>query len=281
MYIDTHSRVAMEHSICEYLDITIGELRTVFDSAQNVARLEYGIDGDKLNEVINGFIDLHKPNTSIDQILFFHLTRRLNTDQDSFVGINLFDLLTTDNSMSKFLKEHDVGFSNKNGHLVLFHKGDFVSLDGTNDDCLPYLRYRFGYDEWPGDFCFNGFLLKDLLYRNTYARGLSFGPEFIDKLSEFLGQPDICTDFYENSTYYCLEYCVPIEIVLFDDDETLSCAEKQKYLLNQIINRLYDYAVTGARRMFDHNNPILRLMDNDMMSIEYYVSSEEVTAEML
>lgn len=281
MYIDTHSRAAMEHSICDYLGVTKVELLTIFDIASKAAQREYYLDGDKLNQVINDFIDSYMPSTPIDQILFFHLTRRLNAAQNSFVGTNLANLLTTENTMSDFLKKHDVEFLLNNGHLDLFYKGSLVSLERTYEENVPYLRSRFGYNKGREDFCFNGFLLKDLLYKNSYARELSDVPEFIGVLATFLKRRDIGTDYYENSTYYCFEYCIPIEKVLFDNDEKLSYAEKQKYLINQILHRLYDYSVTENRYMFDHDNPVLRLADDDMMEEEYFVSSEEVTAEML
>lgn len=33
--------------------------------------------------------------------------------------------------------------------------------------------------------------------------------------------------------------------------------------------------------MFDHDNPILRLADNDVMQEEYFIAKEEFTWEML
>lgn len=77
---------------------------------------------------------------------------------------NLFDLLSTDNAMSLFLKEHDVEFAVSDKHLNLIYKGKEVSLEDTNQEHIPYLRWRLGHNANRIDFCFNGFLLKDLLY---------------------------------------------------------------------------------------------------------------------
>jgi len=281
MYIDTHSQETMEHSICDYLHITKEELLSVFDIAGKAAQTEYYLDNDKFNHVINEFIDSHMPGISIDQILFFHLTRRLNAAQNIYEGNNLADLLTKKNAMSDFLKKHEVEFLLNNGHLDLFYKGSLVSLERTYEENVPYLRARFGYNKGREDYCFNGFLLKDLLYKNNYAHELSDVPEFIGVLATFLNRRDIGTDYYENSTYYCFEYCIPLDKVLFDNNENLSYEEKQKYLLNQIMHRLYDYTVTELRYMFDHDNPILRLKDKDTMKEEYFVSREKITEEML
>ena len=124
-------------------------------------------------------------------------------------------------------------------------------------------------------------MLKDLLYKNNYARELSDVPEFMGVLASFLKRRDIGTDYYENSTYYCFEYCTPLEKVLFDSDENLSYEEKQRYLLNQVLHRLYDYSVSELRYMFDHDNPIIRLKDNDTMDEEHFISIEEITEDML
>ena len=219
MYIDTHTKEAMEQSICSYLCVTPKDLRDLFEVAGNDAQQDKFIDGDKLNEIFNSFIKEHLSDKPIDEVLFFHLSRRLNTAEDCNVGNNLFDLLSTDNAMSLFLKEHDVEFAVSDKHLNLIYKGKEVSLEDTNQEHIPYLRWRLGHNANRIDFCFNGFLLKDLLYRNSYARELYDVPEFIGVLATFLKRRNIGTDFFENSKYYCFEYCVPLQKIMFDDNE--------------------------------------------------------------
>ena len=123
MYIDTHTKEAMEQSICSYLCVTPKDLRDLFEVAGNEAQQDKFIDGDKLNEIFNSFIKEHLSDKPIDEVLFFHLSRRLNTAEDCNVGNNLFDLLSTDNAMSLFLKEHDVEFAVSDKHLNLIYKG--------------------------------------------------------------------------------------------------------------------------------------------------------------
>ena len=201
--------------------------------------------------------------------------------EDCNVGNNLFDLLSTDNAMSLFLKEHDVEFAVSDKHLNLIYKGKKVSLEDTNQEHIPYLRWRLGHNANRIDFCFNGFLLKDLLYRNSYARELYDVPEFIGVLATFLKRRNIGTDFFENSKYYCFEYCVPLQKIMFDDNEKLGTEQKRLYLLNQILNRLYEYHTSDIRYMFDHDNPIIRLADSDTMDEKYFVTKEKITWGML
>lgn len=281
MYIDTHTKETMEKSICSYLCINSKDLCDLFDIAGSEAQQGKFIDGDRLNSVLNSFIDVHMPEVLIDEILFFHLSRRLNAAENCNAGNNLFDLLSTENAVSSFLKEHDVEFEICDKHLNLIYRGKEVSLEDTNKEHIPYLRWRLGHNANRVDFCFNGFLLKDLLYRNSYARELYDVPEFIGTLATFLKRRDIGTDFFENSRYYCLEYCIPLERIMFDDNEKLDAEKKAKYLLNQILNRLYEYHTSNIKYMFDHDNPMIRLTDSDTMDEKYYVSKEKITWDML
>lgn len=281
MYIDTHTKETMEASICSYFGITLKDLNNLFEIAENEARQDKFIDGDKLNKIFNSFIKTHFPKLLIDEVLFFHLSRRLNNAKDVNVGNNLFDLLSTENEMTSFLKEHDVEFRVADKHLNLIYKGKEVSLEDANQNHVSYLRWRLGYISNRIDFCFNGFLLKDLLYRNSYARELYDVPEFIGTLATFLKRRDIGTDYFENGTYYCFEYCVPLEKIMFDDNEKLETEKKRIYLLNQILNRLYEYYSSDIRYMFDHDNPIIRLADDETMPQEYFIKKEEITWDML
>lgn len=281
MYIDTHTKNSMENSVCDYLGVTSDVLYGLFEYATIEAQQDKHIDGDKLNKVFNNFIISNMPTKPIDEVLFFHLSRRLNTAADVSVGNNLFDLLSTENAMTSFLKEHDVEFSTFDGHLDLLYKGNKISLADTSQEHIPYLRWRLGHNTNRIDFCFNGFLLKDLLYRNSYARELYDVPEFIGVLATFLKRRDIGTDFFDNGKYYCFEYCVPLEFVLFDDNDCMTLSEKPKYLLNQVLNRLYEYHTSDIRYMFDHENPVIRLTDHDTMQEHYYTGKEEITWDML
>lgn len=281
MYIDTHTKETMEKSICSYLGVTLQDLSVLFNLAGNEAQQDKFLDGDKLNDIFNSFIKAHMPNKELDEVLFFHLSRRLNTASDCNVGNNLFELLSTENAMTLFLKEHDVEFVVCDKHLNLIYKGKEISLDDTIKEHIPYLRWRLGHNANRIDFCINGFLLKDLLYRSSYARELYDVPEFIGVLATFLKRRDIGTDYFDNSKYYCFEYCLPLAKVMFDEKDSLAEEQKVKYLLNQILNRLYEYHTHDIRYMFDHENPIIRLTDNDTMDEQYYISKKEITWDML
>lgn len=281
MYIDTHTKISMEQSICDYLGVTVNVLHGLFEYAEIEAQQDKYLSNNQLEKTFDDFIKENLPRTPIDEILFFHLSRRLNTTADSHIGNNLFDLLSTPNEMTQFLKEHDVEFTICDDHLDIIYRGAKIPLVDTSQSNIPYLRWRLGYNADRVDFCFNGFMMKDLLYRNSYARELYDVPEFIGVLATFLNRRDIGTDYFDNGRYYCFEYCVPLSKIVFDQNEYLSNSEKIRYLLKQVLRRLYEYYTHDIQYMFDHDNPIIRLADNDTMQEQYYIEKEEVTWDML
>lgn len=281
MYIDTHTKEKMENSICEYLGITLDDLGGLFQEISTEAQSDKYFNGYKCREIINNYINSHNTGAIIDNVLFFHLARRLNSGQDDPTGYNLKELLTTESVLSVFLKKYGVEFYEVGNHLELSYHGEKVPLDDTYRSHVPYLRARLGYNEGREDYCFNGFAFKDLLYRNTYARELEDVPEFIGVLAAFLKNKTIGPDYYRNSTYFCYEYQVPLERIMFDNNDNLLLDEKRQYLLYLVIYRLYEYAGTNIRYMFDHDNPILRLADADTMESQFFVAKEIITIDML
>lgn len=279
MYIDTHSKDSMQASICAYLNTTLEELQELFDYVSHEAQQDLYFDAGKANALFTDFVQEKIPETPIDKILFFHLSRRLNSSSEP-IGNNLYDLLSSSNDTTDFLKEHDVELVLEDNHFVIIHKGKRVSLENNCETNAPYLRWRLGYTKRI-DYCINGFMLKDLLYKNSYARDLYYAPELIGCLASFLNRPDICIDYRNNGTYYCFEYCVPLEDVLFDDSELLSPQDKELYLLTKVLNRLHDYHTTEPNYIFDHDNPIIRLADTATMPSSYCISKEIITESML
>lgn len=281
MYIDTHTKDTIQKSVCQIFNIEVRELEELFIKAKKDSDTGTFTDRHKLDKVLDEFIDARMSNKNIDQILFFHLGRRLNSARDCIEGKNLFELLSEKNEMSLFLKNHEVKFKPKDGHLDLYYKDKLISLKDKNKRNVPYLRGRLGYNSNRIDYCFNGFVFRDLICKNSYARSLYNGPEFLGSLAEFLGHPSMKKDYFGNSKYYCFEYLVPINKIYFDYNENLGRLDKQKYLLNQVLHRLYEYSTTESICMFDYDNPIIRLSDYDVMQEEYFVSKEEIIWEML
>ena len=275
MYIDTHTKESMESSVCKIFQMHPLELQRelilIDISASN--------DDDYI-EKLDEFIEA-RCRKFPDEILLFYLSRRLNGTEDATEGRNLADLLLSENLFSSFLKDNEIEFSREEQHIDVIYKGKLIDWDKCWDGNSSYMKSRLGYFKGREDFCFNGFAMKDLLYKNSYTSDLSGVPEFLGQLVTCLGCKSVGWKYVKNSTYYCYEYRLPLALVMFDDHDNYSDEMKQRYLLRCVLQRLYQYQTSDIRYMFDHDNPILRLADDYTIPSEYYVTRERITAEMM
>ena len=116
--------------------------------------------------------------------------------------------------------------------------------------------------------------------KNHYTRQLQNSPEILECLERYLRTKGLVKDYAEKSEYYCFMYRFPIGCVIFDGKDDLTFEEKQLHLLNQVAYRLYQYS-GDSRYIYDHDNPILRLKDDDNASVDYLVSAEIITSDMI
>ena len=105
-----------------------------------------------------------------------------------------------------------------------------------------------------------------------------FNQDLFDKAME---------DFYSDM----IEQELPDEILLFHLSRRLKGSENEisynlqelltsNNLLNQVAYRLYQYS-GDSRYLYDHDNPILRLKDDDNASVDCLVSTEIITSDMI
>lgn len=215
-----------------------------------------------------------------DEILFFHLSRRLKGSENE-ISYNLQELLTSNNSFSEFLNAHQITFRKGAGNrIILCYRDRQISLENTMSTDVCYLRSRLGYNSGREDFCFNGFAFRDLLMKNQYTRQLQDCPEILERLESYLRIKGLAKEYAEKSEYYCFMYRFPIGCVIFDGKDDLTVEEKQLHLLNQVAYRLYQYS-GDSRYLYDHDNPILRLKDDDNASVDCLVSTEIITSDMI
>lgn len=271
MFIDTHSQNTIIESLCKVLRITTVKLEEELNKIEQI---------NNKDQFIDAFIS-EKVHTYPDEILLFHLSRRLNGTENDKNGQNLFVLLTTPNPLSELMKRFGIEFFDCEGHIETLYMGKPVDWDKCYNGNSSYMKWRLGFFEKQKDYCFNGFAFKDLLYKNTYARSLLNMPEFLSQLIACLGCVKLEKYYIENSTYYCYEYKLPMKLILFDDNEALPTDQKPHYLMKRIFQRLLKYKETNVRFMLDDDNPVLRLEDNYVVPSDYFVNKEIVVSDML
>lgn len=272
MYIDTHTKESMEESVCEYLGVKKRDLEELF---KKIDSLKKPHKAEEENEIIMDFIYSHPIKKAINEILFFHLSRRLNNDKE-FRGDNLYDALTKDTSLSRFLKKYDIVFKKKENHLELFHCGEIQNISDLDNEMTGYIESRMGLYEDEDDYCLNGYAFKDLAKSNGYKASLEEGAEFLVRLLRALNREDIIEEYKKNSTYYYIEYKIPIQKVLFDENEDFSLEDKRIQIVLKSLQRLYDYHKYGSDCVRDNGNPVLRLKDDDIMEEKCFIAAEKL-----
>lgn len=267
MLVKTYNQAAIENSLCECFGI----------SKERLALLETTIKQKESLECVEKFIQEYPIKKAPEIVCFFHLSRTLKSAQDNLGRMNLFELLTTKNSFTEFFAAHDVTFRGVDEKIVLYHHGKEVSIE--SDLFNPYrasMLKRFGYLPNSKDFCVNGFLFKDSLYANRYAWSLLSVPETVRDIAGFLGRDDIGLDYYRNSLYYCYEYHIPLNQIIFDDASSLNLKEKENYLIKLLFERVAHYIFDDFPAN-DRNNCILRLGDSENLSAKYFFTREVVS----
>ncbi|WP_282746545.1 DUF1643 domain-containing protein [Peptostreptococcus stomatis] len=282
MIIDTHTKNSIENSLAEYLNITIDELNKYINMVNNKSRDGIHFDGTIFEEEVSKIIDDLKPQRKIDDLYFYHLSRRINETGNyntNNTSNNLKKLLLSESPISTFLKSHEITFIEKDGHPVLVYNNNIYNLDDTTDYRVCYLRKRLGYNNGWEDYCINGFVLRDQLMKNDYTGQLNRCPEIISSISSFLNKPEIQEDYYNKSTYFCYMYKLPISEIIFDEKDKLNDEEKVKYFVAGLFNRLADYKKNSAY-ISDDDNMIVRTRYDASISIESFIDKVEITKDM-
>ena len=281
MVIDTTSREGMENSLANLMGVSVLELYQYIETAADSAKEDQWCFNPELfdNAMGNFYCDMIEQELP-DEILFFHLSRRLK-DPENDISYNLQELLTSNNCFSEFLHAHQITFRKGTGNeIILCYRDRQINLENTMNTDVCYLRSRLGYNSGREDFCFNGFAFRDLLMKNQYTRQLWDCPEILERLESYLRIKDLKKDYSEKSKYYCFMYRFPIERVIFDGKDDLTVEGKQLHLLNKVAYRLYQYS-GDSRYLFDHDNPILRLKDDENAPLDCLLSTEIITYDMI
>lgn len=281
MIIDTTTREGLENSLAYLMDVSVAELYQYIEAAADSAgKKQWCFNQDIFDKAMEDFYSNMIEQKLPDEILFFHLSRRI-VGSEKEIGYNLRELLTSNNIFSEFLNTHQITFRKGTGNrITLYFRGRQINLENTMNTDVCYLRSRLGYSIGQEDFCINGFAFRDLLMKNQYTRELQDCPEILRSLAKHLRIEGLVKEYAEKSEYFCFKYKFPIERVIFDGKDDLSVEDKQLYLLNQVAYRLYQYS-GDSRYLFDHDNPILRLRDSDNAPIDFLVSTEIITSDMI
>ena len=263
MYIDTHTNESIFESLCRLMPYSLDEAKNRMANHVTSAT-EYDT-----NAIVHiPFEDNF--NSLPDEVLLYHLSRRLMGTEDDVIGYNLASLLTSNNIFSEFLKKHGIEFNQSANHLETIYNGRIINWSECIDGNKDYIMGRLGYHKKHIDYCFNGFGFREKLENNIYYNNLSYLPEFLSQLIECLNCSDIEEDYMKCSRYYCYEYKAPIDEIIIDGYEGLTYLQKQRFVIGSSINRL----INRNNPYNDDDNIIFRFPDNFIVPKSYYISKQ-------
>ena len=262
MYINSTSIKELEESLCQIFEIDNDKLN---NDLSNLARNSNDDDiDDKVEKYIQQNI-IHKP----DNVLLFHLSRRLDTATEDYRGLSLVNLLTTKNKFSEFFEKYDITYKLENGRIEVYKRKNKIYIDEKNDANF-YIMKRLGYFKNNIDFCFNGFIVNPLIGDNIYNTSLSEAPEFIINISKLLNNKNILKDYQSNSKYYCYKYLIPINEIILDYKTELNNEEKIIYMIKKYIMLFINYRIFSNKEK-TNTEIIGSLSENEDLLSEYYI----------
>lgn len=262
MYIDTTSKESMLKSLAKYLNISeeklIKKLNNIFTNNRNDYESE-----------IRQLISSSNISEEIDKMQLFHLSSRLNSVTDNYKDTyNLEKLLLTENEFSKLLKSVSITFKKNKDCIELYYNNNLYKLNSEEymgNGNIYRLKKRLGQNT--KDYCINGFAIYYGIEDFNYTRNLSACPEFIEDLIVVINRR-INLDYASKSTFYCYEYIISLDEIIFDGKENYSNEDKIYYLLEQVCLNIYN-------KLYNEDF-IIRLDDDRNLSEKEFVNRNEM-----
>lgn len=119
MVIDTTSREGMESALAHLMGVSVPELYQYIEAAADSAvEGQWCFNQDLFDEAMENFYSDMIEQELPDEILFFHLSRRLKGSENE-ISYNLQELLTSNNSFSEFLNAHQITFRKGVGNRII------------------------------------------------------------------------------------------------------------------------------------------------------------------
>lgn len=263
MYIETKIIETMEQSVCQLLNVNKEELDELYKSCYNKFQNNHQVF--ILDDQYDFFLEYVKKHIvdTIDKVMFVHLSRRLNKDNDNN-GYNLVDTLTKKTCLSSFLKQYGITFS-YDQYIKMYINDKEIDLSNNK-----YLKQRLEYY----DYAFKGYAFIDNLINNDFYEVVQGGPELLGYLYPFDINDSIIDEFITHSTFYQYVYLVPITDIYFEDYDELSEQDKQYHILVKTLQRLYFYRYDSTFN--ENDNVVIGIRDNKTLSQHYLINKMKI-----
>lgn len=206
-------------------------------------------------------------------VLIHHICRRLDLDEGNYASFNppsfnLSRLLTTENAMSTFLRDHKIVFKIIGGAIVPFVNGKRNDLTYCHTSFEANLKCRLLGVNGVKDTCVNGYALGDSVQNNIEFSYYSECPELIRMLDSVFPTTCLLHDYQEESNAFLISYPVNVADVILDDFSQVCFSDKVEELVRCYLNRLLDGFGKDEMINADLGNAVLRVGDDVDLSGE-------------
>lgn len=233
------------------------------------------IINENYNEFTIGYLDLELIKSfcncnevrCIDEIIVNHITPREN--QELLMSEDIITLpkaLTTDTSLSRYLKDKKFEFIFVDNQIISKRNGEVIDWSKMKQSNI---FVRFGGSNSLNDFNVNGYLfVADFVL--DHCKGWLGSPEILKSIANAYGEFSIADDYAEKCRNYFVSFKVPLDMVDIEcTDVFIDKQRKSELLLKYSINAMAHYLKTGKRNK-DFYNPII------MLKRDYNVPHEDI-----
>ena len=213
MYINTTTISLIEQSVYDSLNINKQELDDLLEECYNLLQNNHHVFMlDEQYDFFNEYVRNHI-NQEIDKVMFIHLSRRLDQDNN---GYGLDYVLTHETSLSQYLKKYGLTFRYEN-HIKMYIDDKEVIIH--NDYSGRNLKQRLGYTF--KDYAFSGYAFCENIIDNDYYEIAVGGPEFFGYLYPYFDDDALIDQFINKSVFYQFIYLLSIDDIEFEGYEEL------------------------------------------------------------
>lgn len=178
---------------------------------------------------------------NIDDIVIAHVSSRISIHENGYKELkNLYDLLSSTNSLTSFFKKYEIEFFESGDKIEIFYKGARLIIESFfknhGDGAARRIKMRLqGNSVYNSDYCINGFLFGGEIYENGNIRHLMVAPEIVQDIAKILSIPHMEIEWREKAERIIIGFKVGIKDIIFDENVRQNNKQKKSRLMREIL----------------------------------------------
>ncbi|KIL38690.1 hypothetical protein SD70_24905 [Gordoniibacillus kamchatkensis] len=214
-----------------------------------------------------------------ESVAISHLTTRVTGENlEKEPVYNLFDALTENTEMKYHLERVGLTFFKAGGKLRTLFRGNLVDwksfLNGSEYPTAQMIINRFEGNRFSSaDKCVNGFLFGGKIYENGNVRHILYLPEIVENMLRVLGEQKAINELTKVFKPYMISFAAPIGKIIFDGSKKLTVKQTRFRIIRYCLHYL---SKQYCRSWSEHDNPIIRLIDDYSVQADQIISVQKI-----